>query len=99
GASGDPRTRTFRWVLGLWAPAFAGATAERDQSSARQHDEVGAVAGLGAEALVGDNQRGAGRHQLGDLVKRILGDVDAIECFGRVGGGGASALAFFFRLP
>ncbi len=51
--------------------------------SARQHDEVGAVAGLAAEALVGDHQRCAGRHQLGDAVERLLRDGDAVERAGR----------------
>src|SRR6266480_1036289 len=52
--------------------------------SARQHDEVRALAGLRTKSLVGDDERGTRRHQLGNPLERLGGNADALERFGRV---------------
>ena len=52
-------------------------------ASAREHDEVRALAGLGTKSLVRDDQRGAGRHQFGNALERIRRNSDAIERFTR----------------
>src|SRR5262245_55093752 len=52
---------------------------------ARNDDEVGRLAGLFAQLLVGDNERRAWPHVLRDAGAHIVGDRDALE---RSGGGG-----------
>src|SRR5262245_19840698 len=51
----------------------------------RQHDEISALAGLRTKPWIGDDQGGAGCHQLGDAVDRLLRNghpVERLRCVG-----------------
>src|SRR5205814_218367 len=49
----------------------------------RQNDEIGLVAGFLADALIGNDQRGAGRQQLGNAVGCVRRDLDPVQRFHR----------------
>src|SRR5215212_7061978 len=69
-----------RWKKLEWLPRDAPAGASRPRrASARQHDEVGPEPGLGTQALVGDDEGEAGRHQLGEAVADGRRHADAFE--------------------
>ena len=46
---------------------------------AREDDEIGSAAGLAAESLVGDDQRGAGDQDFADALDRLRRHLDAFE--------------------
>src|SRR5262249_43585686 len=47
--------------------------------TAHDSNEIGAFAGLSAQFLVGDDQRGARRHQLVDALQRWAGNGDTVQ--------------------
>ena len=54
--------------------------------SAGEDDEVGAATGLAADALIGDDERSAGRQQLAYSLHCLGRQLDAVERFGGRGG-------------
>src|SRR5512143_123242 len=47
-------------------------------------DEVRALARLPAQTVVGDDERGARFHKLGQPLRRVFGDLDALQRVGRI---------------
>jgi hypothetical protein len=68
--------------LGVERPRESACWARRARS-VRQDDKIRADAGLGAQALIGNDEGRARRHELGDALDGVLRDRDAIECVGR----------------
>src|SRR5438132_2386763 len=66
-------SRSARQPRPQWSSASASAR------SAREHDEVGADAGLRTKALIGDDEGCSRRGQRGNAVDRLLRNGDAIE--------------------
>src|SRR5437764_4284790 len=80
------KRRAWSWLSSLPPPVVSARrnsnpqnAPEQVEASAGQHDEFGVAAGLAAEALVGDDQRGAGDQQLADPLGRLRRDLNAAE--------------------